>query len=126
MFWDPKIGKVFLDSNLEFDGLDPNDTSIAIFREKECHDDFKPRLIKSLKGKFDNRYGNACHAPRIVIKMRRMANDTPICDMVADWDNLQLTANWKKMFSEFFAEEKAYSLATERRVCVLLACGHTS
>ncbi|KAF8916127.1 hypothetical protein CPB85DRAFT_370182 [Mucidula mucida] len=87
---------------------------IAVFKEKNCHADFQPKLIERLKENFE--YGNVCHEPRIIIEIRRLANDTPICDMQPDWDNLCLTANWKMMLSEFFAEEKAYKSVLDARL----------
>ncbi|KAF9003736.1 hypothetical protein BDZ89DRAFT_1145975 [Hymenopellis radicata] len=97
-----------LSASFSFDSLDPSDPAIALFKDKDCDADLRPKVIRRLKDRFDDEFGNVCHAPRIVVQVRRLANDTPICDMKPDWDTLSLTANWKKMFSEFFAEEKAY------------------
>ncbi|KAF8916136.1 hypothetical protein CPB85DRAFT_1491863 [Mucidula mucida] len=45
------------DSNLSFDGLDPTDPTIAIFKDKDCSANLRPKLIRRLKDKFD-KYGN--------------------------------------------------------------------
>ncbi|KAJ8082634.1 hypothetical protein PM082_008489 [Marasmius tenuissimus] len=102
-----KHGKVSLATEFSFSHLDPNDPTRAIFRDVECHDDFKPMLKRHLKSQFE--YGNPVHCPKIVIQIRRQANDTLIPGLEFNFDDLEMKLDWKGMYSEWFKEEKEHT-----------------
>ncbi|KAK1215251.1 hypothetical protein PQX77_022153 [Marasmius sp. AFHP31] len=102
-----KHGKVSLATEFSFSHLDPNDRTRAIFRDVECHDDFKPMMKRHLKSTFE--YGNPVHRPKIVIQIRRQANDTPIPGLEFNFDNLEMKLDWMAMYSEWFKEGKEHT-----------------
>ncbi|ESK94734.1 hypothetical protein Moror_14229 [Moniliophthora roreri MCA 2997] len=104
--WDysEKFGKLSLNTEFQFSHINPSDRTRAIFRiEDGCRDEVKPILAKRLK-----MLGNPVHTPKIVIQIRRTANDTMIPDFEPDWDKLELRLNWIGMYSEWFREEKEH------------------
>lgn len=102
-----KYGKVLLSCNFEFSHLDPDPLIGRVtFTEKECADIFKKKLISRLKSIFE--YGNLAHDPKVIVQVRKDANDTQIPGMEADWDKLEISFDWKKMYSAYFREDKEY------------------
>src|ERR1700733_11203721 len=105
MIYSEQHGKVFLDCEFEFSHLDPDPLrSRVTFVDKQCADVFKKKLSRRLKSIFE--YGNLVHDPKIIVQVRRDANDTQIPEMQADWDNLEISFDWKAMYNAYFREDK--------------------
>ncbi|KAL0564403.1 hypothetical protein V5O48_017646 [Marasmius crinis-equi] len=99
-----KHGKVSLATEFSFSHLDPTNRNRAIFRDEECHDDFKPLMKLHLKAHLE--YGNPVHRPKIIVQIRHFANDTPIPGLELNLDELEMSVDWMGMYSEWFREEK--------------------
>ncbi|KAF9269822.1 hypothetical protein L218DRAFT_993813 [Marasmius fiardii PR-910] len=106
--------KVSLATEYTFSHLDLNDRTRAIFRDKECHQDFKRLMRRTLKEIFEE--GNPVDNPQVVIQIRREASDTLIPNLEFDWNNLEMKFDWMGMYSEWFKEEKEHARRVEEMV----------
>ncbi len=101
-------GKVFLASEFKFSHLDPANPSRAIFKYDECHEDFQEELARRLSQTLNN--GPSLERPRVMIQVRRSANDTMLPEFQSTFDpgtNLfELSFDWQGMYSHFFREQK--------------------
>ena len=118
MMYSQEHGKVFLNCEFELSHLDPDPLSSRVtFAEKQCADVFKKKLSRRLKSIFE--YGNVVHDPKIIVQVRRDANDTQIPEMQADWDKLEISFDWKAMYSLYFREDKEYHRRLGAWVCII-------
>ncbi|KAG6820044.1 hypothetical protein H0H93_006059 [Arthromyces matolae] len=106
MFY-PNHRKVSLACDLTFDRVDPSNRSRAFFSDKECAPEFQAELKKRFKSKLE--YGNPIHSPEIHVRIRRDVNDTATPDLEVNFNNLQISLNWKGMYSAFFKEDREYN-----------------
>lgn len=101
-------GKESLEGEFTFSHIDPNDRSRAVFRETEGEGEegLHARLSKHYKVLF--RKGLPVDKPKFYVQIRLFANDTLIPVVKADWDALELTVDWKDMYTEWFREAKEH------------------
>ncbi|PBK67793.1 hypothetical protein ARMSODRAFT_301379 [Armillaria solidipes] len=113
-------GKVFLASEFKFSRLGPADPSRAIFKYDECHEDFREELARRLRQMLKN--GPSLERPRVMIQVRRSANDTMLPEFQSNFDpgtNLfEISFDWKGMYSHFFREQKEVGRRVREWVCI--------
>ena len=95
---------VSLDSYFEFSHLS-EDNAQAIFKIDDTADKYKPEIRKRLRRVLEVR---AIEAPQYEIRVHQDINDGPIPGLSVDYENLQLTCDWREMFSIFYGEEQIY------------------
>jgi hypothetical protein len=96
--------RVLVDPIYEFSHLS-DDKSQAIFQIDECADEYKPMLRQLLRRALQNRF---TEAPQYYIQIHKDANDGPVPGALIDDENLQLTCDWRRIFTIFFSEEQLY------------------
>ncbi|PBL04286.1 hypothetical protein ARMGADRAFT_1004874 [Armillaria gallica] len=104
-------GKVFLASEFKFSRLDPTDPSRAIYNDEQCHEDFHEEFARRLKRMFEN--GPSLERPRVIVQVRRSANDTMLPAFHSNFDPeskvFEISFDWKGMYNHFFREDKEVS-----------------
>ncbi|KAK0470269.1 uncharacterized protein EV420DRAFT_1499461 [Desarmillaria tabescens] len=107
-WYSPEHGKVFFAPEFKFSRLDPANLSRAIYRYDECHEDFRDELARRLRQMFRN--GPSLERPRVIIQVRRSANDTMLPEFQSTFDPesnvFEISFDWKGMYSHFFREQK--------------------
>ncbi|KAF8907112.1 hypothetical protein CPB85DRAFT_1436664 [Mucidula mucida] len=93
-------------SSFTLSGLNRSNRAVAAMDTFKKH--LRHKLVERLKVQFPK--ANLSHRPRSIVQVNNYANDTRLCDMKAQWDELRLTINWKNTFTDLFAEEDAYEL----------------
>ncbi len=113
-------GKVFLSSEFKFYRLDPADPSRAVFKYDECHENSQEELARRLSQMLKN--GPSLERPRVMIQVRRSANDTMLPEFQCTFDpgtNLfEISFDWKGMYSHFFREQKEVGKRMREWVCI--------
>lgn len=79
--------------------------TLATFQIDETDVKYKPVIRKRLREAVEDRM---IEAPQYEIQIHRDINDGPIPDLSVDYENLQLTCDWREMFSIFYGEEQIY------------------
>jgi len=91
-----------------------DDRTRAIYRDKQITDHAKPFVVEHLKSVF--KHDIPVGKPKITIQIRHHANDTLVPDLVPNWDDLEMTVNWRGMYSEWYREEEEHSRRLEAYV----------
>jgi hypothetical protein len=55
-------------------------------------------------------------APSVCVALRRLANDTPLCDWELDLEQLEISLDWRKTLSALLWEEKLRTTLSSRWV----------
>lgn len=105
-------GMVSFKSSFTLSGLNRSNRAVAAMDTFKKH--LRHKLVERLKVQFPK--ANLSHRPRSIVQVNNYANDTRLCDMKAQWDELRLTINWKNTFTDLFAEEDAYELHIRKTV----------
>jgi len=95
---------VSLNSEFEFLHLS-EDKTLATFQIDETDEKYKAIIRKRLREAVEDRI---IEAPQYDIQIHRDINDGPIPGLSVDYENLQLTCDWREMFSIFYGEEQIY------------------
>jgi hypothetical protein len=104
-YWDEDLdNNVSLDSYFDFSHLSEDNTH-ATFKIDETADKYKPEVRKRIRNAVEERM---IEAPQYEIQIHRDINDGPIPGLSMDYENLQLTCDWREMFSIFYGEEQIY------------------
>ncbi|KAF5378902.1 hypothetical protein D9615_006853 [Tricholomella constricta] len=102
--WRPrKYGRVMLSATFAFDRFDGSNPSRAIFSDKGCESRFFDKLCERVRDKME--YGNPAYSPNVIIQVRRMVNDTAVPGLEFDFEKLEMSFDWNRMYSAFFKEE---------------------
>ncbi len=75
--------------------------------------DLQPRTRKRLKEYLGN---IDIEVPQHTVQIRRDVNDGPIPDISMDYEILELSCNWRKLFSAFYSEEYLYHKLTAKQL----------
>ncbi|TCD60209.1 hypothetical protein EIP91_010545 [Steccherinum ochraceum] len=110
----PNYTEVILRPEFTFVELDPTDPSRAIFRIPIPSHSVptaadKQRMSKHLKDTFDVfESPNPVHMPQIMVRVLYTANDTYVPGFKPNWEKLEVSVDWRGMYSERFKEEKEH------------------
>ncbi|KAI9871494.1 MAG: hypothetical protein M1830_002854 [Pleopsidium flavum] len=91
-----------MDTEFSFDRLS-DDGKVAIFRGERVPDDLQKLQRGCLRDALE---GNNVEKPAHYVQFRRQIHDTEIPGIQLDLQALELTCDWRGMYSAFFAEEK--------------------
>ncbi|KAF9067589.1 hypothetical protein BDP27DRAFT_1422753 [Rhodocollybia butyracea] len=121
VFWERHLPRTYLeirddDPNFsfgcfEFSRIDENNPALAVFMDKNCTDQERPRIVERIKSVFedgDGPHGYDFQEPQIRVQIRHEVNDTPLLGFEPDWNNLVIWFDWKQTFSAFFSEDKEF------------------
>jgi len=105
-------GKVHLQTEFVFSGLDSNDRTRAIFHVDRSNSNKDPEfaaavdslVLQHLQSVF--KHGNSVAHPKITIQIRHSINDTYMPDLEPKWDQFEMKINWMGMYSAWFREAK--------------------
>lgn len=97
-----------LDLNFKYNRVS-EDGITAIFTV-DCADEHKPEVRKRLRNYADQFLPEE---PGHTIQIRREINDTPIPNQSFDYENLELSCDWRGLYSAFYAEEQCYNNLTK-------------
>lgn len=85
----------------EFDRLDPSNSARAVFAVKYgLHKKMVSRLRLLME------HGNPSDCPVICVRIRHEINDTAVPGLDFDYKKLELSCEWKGMYSALFREER--------------------
>jgi hypothetical protein len=97
-------GRIIFDSEFEFSHLSEDKTH-ATFKITEFDEKYKPEIVERLKAAVE---GRTIESPQYEVQIHRDVNDGPIPDLSVNYENLQLTCDWREMFSIFYGEEQIF------------------
>jgi len=95
-------GNITMDTEFSFDRLS-DDRKFAIFRGERVPGDFQKLQRECLREAME---GDNIEKPAHCVQIRRQVYDTEIPGIQLDLQALELTCDWRGMYSAFFAEEK--------------------
>ena len=95
-----------------FDRLAPNST-MAIFKIDDCHKKFIPVIFERIRSCAGMPHPRR---PKHMLEFRRHVNDTKLPGFTVDEQNKEISFDWLKAFSLFFAEEKVKNTYIELHV----------
>ncbi|RDW69906.1 hypothetical protein BP5796_08303 [Coleophoma crateriformis] len=82
-----------------------DDRERAIFHLDQCAEAYKDLLRRRLRKRVEK---HDLEAPHHSVQVRRDLNDTPIPALQVDYENLELSCNWKSLLSSFYGEARLY------------------
>jgi hypothetical protein len=100
--------RIVLDSEFDFSHLS-EDKVTAIFRIEEFSGECKSVIRGYLRNYVEDM---DVEAPRHTVQIRRDVNDTPIPRLSIDYDKLELSCNWRELYTRFYGEEQLYHKLT--------------
>ncbi len=107
-------GRSDADVELQFYGVDPTDSTRAIF-ESCVYQDFLEREFRN---------GPSLEFQNVILQIRHDANDTMLPDFRYEFDpdpniEFEVSFGWKGMYSHFFREQREAERRLDEYVCIL-------
>ncbi|KAF4627489.1 hypothetical protein G7Y89_g10664 [Cudoniella acicularis] len=106
--WTDEIGRIVLNLEYNFSHLS-NDQRIAIFETDVGDPEYTTEIRQRLKGIIaDQERLLFIESPPFNVQIHRELNDTPIPGLSIDFENFNLSCDWRGLFTRFFGEEQIY------------------
>jgi hypothetical protein len=81
------------------------DKQTAVFK---TDDDFDENLLDKIKGRLEGSALDDINVPKHLVQVHRDLNDTPIPGLSIDYEKLELSCDWKGLFTRFYGEDLLY------------------
>ncbi|KAE8447021.1 hypothetical protein EG329_011155 [Mollisiaceae sp. DMI_Dod_QoI] len=94
-----------LSCEFEFQHLSEDNNTATLCVDKEMPDELKPITRKRMR---ESMAESHLEIPLHIIQIRRDINDGPISGLSIDYDKLELSCNWREVFTAFYGEEFLY------------------
>ena len=108
MHFEEDAPRVYIDSEFKFSHLS-EDKTLAYFEIDGCSDKYKPIVRSRLRDYVESMdFQNPSHT----IQIRRTVNDSPIPRLSIDYENFELSCDWRQLYTTFFGEEVLYHKLT--------------
>ncbi|TVY52887.1 hypothetical protein LSUE1_G009920 [Lachnellula suecica] len=111
--WDEEDGNVILTVEFEFGNLS-EDNSIAFFKG-----DFEGKYSAKIRHLLQRQISDTTSIPAVIepsheIQVHHDLNDTPIPGLQLNPENMQLSVNWRELYTRFYGEEQLYHKGLEK------------
>jgi len=104
--------RVLLDASFDFDRLS-EEKNVAIFKMDPGQERYHKVLRRRLQSAIEDA---SIHAPVHTIQIRRSLNDTPIPGLSVDYENWELSCDWRGLYTCFYGEEQLCHRSTQKWV----------